>query len=104
MDKYPVMSNTDKYKVVLENKRVRVLEYRDKPGDKTTPHRHPDSVMITLSSFDRKLHFDDKTVDVKKHEGEASWLAAQTHVGENIGKTDTHVIFVELKEPAASQQ
>ena len=27
------------------------------------------------------------------------WLDAQTHSGENIGTTPTHVLFVELREP-----
>ena len=27
------------------------------------------------------------------------WIAAQEHAGENIGSTETHSIFVELKEP-----
>ena len=31
-----------------------------------------------------------------------SWLAAQEHSGENIGGTETHVLFVELKEPPAA--
>ena len=48
----PTITNPDKYKVIFENDKVRVLEYTDKPGDKTTPHAHPDSVMITLSSFE----------------------------------------------------
>jgi hypothetical protein len=26
------------------------------------------------------------------------WLPAQQHAGENIGDTDTHVLFVELKD------
>ena len=34
--------------------RVRVLEYADQPGDRTTPHAHPDSVMITLAGFRRR--------------------------------------------------
>jgi hypothetical protein len=29
------------------------------------------------------------------------WLPAQTHWGHNIGDTDTHVIFVELKSASA---
>ena len=28
------------------------------------------------------------------------WLDAQVHSGENTGETPTHVVFVELKEPA----
>ncbi len=95
----PTTTNSDKYKVLFENERVRVLEYRDKPGEMTTPHNHPDSVMFTLSDFDRKLHFDNETVEISKESGEASWLPTQKHAGENVGKTETHVIFVELKEP-----
>ena len=34
--------------------------------------------------------------------GEVRWNPAQQHAGENIGTTETHVMFVELKEPAAS--
>ena len=95
----PAESNPDKYKVIFENQRVRVLEYKDKPGQKTTPHNHPDSVMYVLSDFDRKLIIGDKEVIVRKTAGEVNWLDAQRHIGENIGDTDTHVIFVELKEP-----
>jgi len=39
-------------------------------------------------------------VEVTKEAGEVNWLPAQTHLGENTGTSDTHVIFVELKEPA----
>ena len=55
----PTVSNGDLYRVVFENDRVRVLEYLDGPGDRTTPHAHPDSVMVTLSSFRRRLHAGD---------------------------------------------
>lgn len=52
----PVVSNPDHYKVVFENEHVRVLEYIDAPGDKTTAHEHPNSVVYTVSSFRRRLH------------------------------------------------
>ena len=42
------------YRTIFENDRVRVLEYTDKPGYRTTRHGHPDSVMYTLSSFRRR--------------------------------------------------
>ena len=100
----PAVTNSDKYKVIFENDRVRVLEYKDKPGDRTTPHDHPDSLMFTLSSFDRKLYFDDKIVEVSKKSGEANWLPEQKHSGENVGTTDTHVILVELKEPNQTKE
>ena len=33
--------------------------------------------------------------------GLTGWLPAQQHAGENIGDTDTHVLFVELKDSAS---
>ncbi|TQK69865.1 MULTISPECIES: cupin domain-containing protein [unclassified Nocardioides] len=97
----PVTSNPDHYAVVFENDRVRVLEYRDEPGARTTPHAHPDSVMYTLSSFRRRLVAGDQQREVEMTAGTVGWLPAQEHHGENIGDTPTHVLFVELKEPAA---
>jgi hypothetical protein len=97
----PTETDPDRYQVVFENERVRVLEYRDRPGDRTSPHRHPDSVMYTLSSFDRRLVAGSgDSRDVHLEAGEVRWLSAQTHSGENIGDTPTHVVFVELKRAA----
>lgn len=94
----PVATNPAHYRVVFENERVRVLEYTDVPGDRTTPHEHPDSVMVTLSSFRRRLHAGDGHRDVELPAGLSGWLPAQRHAGENIGDSPSHVIFVELKE------
>ena len=96
----PVETNPDLYRVLFENDRVRVLEYVDRPGDATTPHNHPDSVMVTLSSFRRRLSSGDQQVEVELPAFQARWLDAQEHSGSNIGDTDTHTIFVELKELA----
>ena len=93
----PVMTNPDHYRVVFENERVRVLEYRDRPGDRTTVHEHPDSVMYTLSTFRRRLTIGDIQRDVELAAGTTAWLGAQQHAGHNIGDTDTHALFVELK-------
>lgn len=97
----PTVTNPDHYKVVFENERVRVLEFTDEPGDRTTPHEHPDSVMFTLTSFRRRLYAGDGTeMDVDITAGRPGWLSAQRHAGHNIGDTPTHVIFVELKDGA----
>lgn len=101
MSQDPVVSNPDAYTVVFENDHVRVLEYRDEPGHRTTPHAHPDSFMYTLSAFRRRLHGDGTHRDVELPAGHAGWLPAQTHAGENIGESETHVLFVELKSSAA---
>lgn len=93
----PVVTNPEFYRVVFENERVRVLEYQDRPGDRTRPHSHPDSVMYTLSSFRRRLESGEMRREVEMSSGTATWLPAQEHAGENIGDTETHVLFVELK-------
>jgi quercetin dioxygenase-like cupin family protein len=94
-----VETDGDKYSVVLENERVRVLRYHDQPGDRTSQHAHPDYVLVAESSFKRRLTFPDgrnQEVDVKA--GSVAWLKGHVHIGENIGDTDTNVIIVELKE------
>lgn len=96
----PVESNPDLYSVIFENERVRVLEYVDHPGQQSMPHDHPDSVMVTLSSFGRRLSSGDQHVDVEMPTNSARWVGAQRHSGHNTGSTDTHCIFIELKEPS----
>jgi len=98
----PAVTNPDNYKVVLENDQVRVLEFRDQPGESTAPHQHPDSVIYTLSSFRRRLVSGDVRREVELEAGVVGWVAAQEHHGENIGDTPTHMLFVELKGSGAS--
>jgi quercetin dioxygenase-like cupin family protein len=98
----PAFTNPELYKVIFENERVRVLEYHDRPGDKTRPHRHPDSIMVTLTSFRRRVSAGGREVDVELPAGQVRWLGAQEHSGENTGESPTNCVFVELKEPAAA--
>jgi predicted component of viral defense system (DUF524 family) len=95
----PTVASPELYRVIFENERVRVLEYRDRPGDQTKPHTHPDSVMVTLSSFRRRIAAGGRSVEVELGAGEVRWVGAQEHSGENIGDTETASIFIELKEP-----
>ncbi len=97
----PVTTNPEHYRTVFENEFVRVLEYTDEPGHSTTPHVHPNSVMVTLTDFDRRLHTPNGQRDVTIAKHQALWLPAQRHAGENTGHTPTHTIFVELKGAAA---
>jgi len=58
--------------------------------------------MVTLSAFRRRLSSGDQQAEVEIPAFQARRLDAQDHPGTNIGDTDTHTIFVELKEPAPS--
>jgi quercetin dioxygenase-like cupin family protein len=94
----PIATDGDKYSVVLENERVRVLRYHDEPGDRTTQHAHPDYVLYAESSFKRRLTFPDgRKQEVEVKTGSVGYMKAHIHIGENIGDTNTDVIIVELK-------
>jgi beta-alanine degradation protein BauB len=94
----PVDTDGDKYKLVLENDQVRVLEYRDLPGEKTHQHRHPAFVLYAVGSFKRKIHLPDGKVLMREFKaGDVMFSPEQVHIGENVGTTPTHVIMVELK-------
>ena len=47
----PIKANPGKYRVIFENERVRLLEYKDKPGDVSTMHWHPDHLVYSLSAW-----------------------------------------------------
>ena len=97
----PVDTDGDKYKLVMENDQVRVLEYRDLPGDRTHQHRHPAFVLYAVTPFKRKIHLPDGKVLMRKFKaGDVMYSAEQEHIGENVGITPTHVIMVELKTGA----
>lgn len=94
----PVDTDPDKYRVILENDCVRVLDYRDRPGESTRQHEHPAFVLYALSAFRRSLALPDGRVLAREFAaGEVMWSDAQTHVGTNTGETPTHVLIVELK-------
>jgi quercetin dioxygenase-like cupin family protein len=102
-DDDPIVTNPDHYRLLWENDFVRVLEYTDEPGTRTTAHDHPNSVMVTLSSFRRRLSAGGREFETELPFGAAVWLPAQRHFGENIGETPTHTVLVELKGAAAGE-
>lgn len=98
-----VQTDGDKYKVILENACVRVLDYQDAAGEKTHQHKHPAFVLYALSAFKRTLTLPDGKVLKREFKaGDVMWSEAQTHIGENIGATPTHVVIVELKQAGAA--
>lgn len=103
-DTDPTISNPEFYKTLWENDDVRVLEYLDTPGDETTAHGHPNSVMVTLTGFDRRLSIGGTTRDVTLPAGAAVWLPTQTHSGKNTGTTPTHTILIELKNSTVTAE
>ena len=95
----PVVTDGDKYTVIFENDSVRVLDYVDAPGQRTSMHHHSAFVLYALAPFKRRLTLGDGSTIIREFEtGQVLWSPAQSHMGENIGTTATHVVMVELKD------
>ncbi len=86
------------YKVLVENDRVRVLEYRGKPGDKAAMHSHPALVAYALRGG--KVKFTSPSGDTEEsqlEDGQAMFFEATDHATENVGTSEVHIVLVELK-------
>jgi quercetin dioxygenase-like cupin family protein len=97
----PLKVAPDRYRSLLENERVRVMEVVIKPGEKVATHSHPDHLGYVLAG--EKLTItgaDGKAMEHSLKPGDVLWIKAETHSGVNSGKTDVRVLVVELKEPA----
>ena len=96
----PVKISPQYYTVRLENDRVRVLEWRLKPGQKDKMHSHPDGIVIELADATLKSTLPDGTSTTRALvNGEVTWRGAMSHSIENIGATEAHALAIELKTP-----
>jgi quercetin dioxygenase-like cupin family protein len=94
----------DKYKVVLENAQVRVLEYRDLAGARTQLHKHPHFVVIAMAPFKRRIHLQDGRILTREFKvGDVMYSAGESHIGENVGSSPTHVLLIEMKGEVAAR-
>ena len=95
----PVKVDPAHFKVILDNKQVRIMDVRIKPGEKTPMHSHPNHVIYSLAGGTTKFTLaDGKTETVTSKAGKAVWHNAETHVVENVGKTETHALDIELNK------
>src|SRR5258708_34390248 len=96
--KDPCATDPDKYHSVFENEKVRVFRYTDKPCDKTLEHFHPNFMLYALAPFKRKIYLPSgKVISREFNTGDCIWSEAQTHIGENVGETNTEVLMIEIK-------
>ncbi|OGU77352.1 MAG: hypothetical protein A2V93_11800 [Ignavibacteria bacterium RBG_16_34_14] len=90
----------DKVKVLFDNDKVRVLDFKFKPGEKTGMHSHPEYILYVLNGGTSKTTLSNgKTSEMTTKAGEVRWNEAVTHDNENIGKTEIHALVIELKTP-----
>ena len=73
-------------------------EYIDEPGDRTTPHAHPDSVMDTLSGFRRRLFSGERSGTSSSRQASAGGCRPRSTPVRTSARPRPEVIFVELKD------
>lgn len=89
----------EKVKVLLENDKVRVLEFTVKPGEETGMHSHPNYVIYFLADGKMSTSTSDgKSSEMNVKAGDTHWSEAVTHNNKNIGNTVAHAIVIELKD------
>lgn len=89
------------YRVVLENDRVRVLEYKSRPGLGVCGqgmHYHPAHLTVSLTGAKLKETTSDGKVSFPEvPPGTVFFSEAQTHSAEIIGGAGTRSYIIELK-------
>lgn len=96
-----VTADPRSFRVVLENDRVRVLEFKSGPGLGVCGqgmHFHPERVTVTLTDAKVRLTNAQGTAVVRDiAAGQVFFAPAETHSVENIGGAGTRVYIIELK-------
>ncbi|MCI0403032.1 MAG: antibiotic biosynthesis monooxygenase [Acidobacteria bacterium] len=99
----PVPIYPDNYKVLLENDRVRVLQFTLRKGATEDFHSHPAAVTYVLTPFKIRFRFPDGTERIREAKaGDVLYGEAVTHSPLNIGDTNAMGILVEMKTPPAA--
>jgi len=101
----------DHHFVLLDNSKVRVLDTKVEPGQRTPVHAHewPAALyVLSWSDFVRydpegNVLLDSRTFATKPAVGSALWGAPiGPHFVENVGSTVLHILAVEIKGAVAA--
>jgi quercetin dioxygenase-like cupin family protein len=97
----PVKVSPDHFTVLLENERVRVLDFHSRAGVKIPMHSHPAYVSYSISGAGKTKFTskDGKVTEPEAKTGQATWHEPETHASEYQGTGEAHVLLVEMKGP-----
>lgn len=94
----PIKVAPDTHTVAFENAFVRVLEVRVPAGKIEPRHRHPHGLSVYLTDWQVKVTVDGRGPQVTDRKaGTFAWSDAVIHTVENVGKTEGHILRIELK-------
>ena len=94
----PVRVAGDSHKLALENAFVRVLDVHVPPGKSEPRHRHPHGLSVYFTDWDASVTVDGKPAELHHRQaGTFAWNEAVVHTVQNAGKTEGHILRIELK-------
>ena len=94
----PVRVAGDTHRVALDNQFVRVLDVHLPPGKVEPRHRHPHGMSVYFTDWEAKVTPDGKPTEVHPRQaGTFAWNEAVIHTVQNAGKTEGHILRIELK-------
>lgn len=95
----PVVVSPKRFKILLNNEHVRVVEYTLRPGERDGWHTHPPKFSYVVSGGQLRIHLADGTsFPSDEKEGTAVWMnTLPRHYAENVGTTPVRIVLVEVK-------
>jgi hypothetical protein len=94
----PVRVAPDTHKIAFENRFVRVLEVRVPAGKIEPRHRHPPGLSVYFTDWEAKVTVDGREAQVNQRKARTfAWSDAVIHTVQNVGKSDGHILRIELK-------
>ena len=94
----PVRVAGDTHRLAFENQFVRVLDVHLPPGKVEPRHRHPHGMSVYFTDWEAKVTPDGKPTEVHPRKaGTFAWNEAVIHTVQNAGKTEGHILRIELK-------
>jgi len=97
----PLPMYPDNYRLLFENDRVRVLDFRLRKGDTEKAHHHPAHVAYILEPMRIRFTLADGSTRMREaRSGDVLFSEEVVHASENVGDTDAHGILFELKTAA----
>ncbi len=100
----PVPVSPDRYRVLVDNNDVRVVEYVLQPGQRDEWHTRPARVSYVMSGGTLRItRADGTSVVADERQGTTQLMnTSGRHYATNIGKTPVRVVLTEVKSVAAA--
>ncbi len=94
-----VSVSPDRFKILLENPQVRVIEYVLLPGERDQWHTHPPKVSYVASGGTLRITTEDgQSFLTDEKAGSATWMdTLGRHFAQNVGTTPVRIVLVEIK-------